>query len=73
MHLPPTSGGQTGLLSLKNDGAIKYMTQAGFKPGIKDSLLLEFAVTHKPTQPPQPDFFANFLIPHTTLVYVFCQ
>ena len=31
------------------------LPQAGFEPGIYDSLLLEFAVAHKPTQPPRPD------------------
>ena len=31
------------------------MFRAGFKPGIYDSLLLEFAVAYKPTQPPRLD------------------
>ena len=31
------------------------MSRAGFKPGIYDSLLLEFAVAYKPTQPPRLD------------------
>ena len=29
--------------------------KAGFESGIYDSLLLEFAVAHKPTQPPRLD------------------
>ena len=36
------------------------MSQVGFEPGIYDSLLLEFAVAHKPTQPPRPDNKDNF-------------
>ena len=31
------------------------LPQVEFKTGIYDSLLLEFAVAHKPTQPKQPD------------------
>ena len=34
---------------------IPKLPQAGFEPGTYDSLLLEFAVTLKPTQPPLPD------------------
>ena len=39
------------------------LPQMGFEPGIYDSLLLEFAVAHKPTQPPRPD--------HTHLPFFF--
>ena len=31
------------------------MSRAGFEPEIYDSLPLEFAFAHKPTQPPRPD------------------
>ena len=31
------------------------MSRAGIEPGIYDSLLLNFAVAHKPTQPPWLD------------------
>ena len=31
---------------------VSVYPQAGLEPGIYDSLLLEFAVAHKPTQPP---------------------
>ena len=35
--------------------------QEGFEPGIYNSLLLEFAVTHTPTQPPRPNRFSKSL------------
>ena len=31
------------------------MSRGGYEPGIYDSLILEFAVAHKPTQPPRPE------------------
>ena len=37
-----------------------FMSQVGFEPGIFDSLLLEFVVAQKPTQPPRPDNKDNF-------------
>ena len=35
-------------------GILYSLPQAGFEPGIYDSLLLEFAVAYKPTQSPRP-------------------
>ena len=40
------------------------MSRAGFEPGIFDSLLLEFAVAHKPTQPPRPNENDSFYLYH---------
>ena len=40
------------------------MSRAGFEPGIFDSLLLEFAVAHKPTQPPRPNENDSFYLHH---------
>ena len=50
-------------------------SQAGIEPGIYDSLLLEFAVAHTPTQPPWPDkkkFFSTRLgiVAHIVHVYI---
>ena len=53
MHYPESPKVNSG--SVWKATVTIYMPQEGFKPRIYDSLLLEFAVAHKPTHPPRPD------------------